>query len=98
MLDNLTKKFENIEINSLTMGQESLLEGLVKNQKYNPFPRVRYTERPDSAAACIAEGSILVLIDNTPAAMILPTGIFDFFQIQMTITLCRYRQFLNGLE
>jgi stage V sporulation protein AF len=80
MLDNLTKKFENIEINSLTMGQESLLEGLVKNQKYNPFPRVRYTERPDSAAACIAEGSILVLIDNTPAAMILPTGIFDFFQ------------------
>ncbi len=80
MLDNLKKKLDSVEINSLTMGQESLLEGLFSKQKYNPFPRVRYTERPDSAAACIAEGSIIVMIDNTPAVMILPTGIFDFFQ------------------
>jgi stage V sporulation protein AF len=80
MLENLKKKLDSVEINSLTMGQESLLEGLFSKQKYNPFPRVRYTERPDSAAACIAEGSIIVMIDNTPAVMILPTGIFDFFQ------------------
>lgn len=80
MLKAFREKLEKVEVNSLTMGQESLLECLCRKQKYNPFPRVRYTERPDAAAACIAEGSIIVLIDNSPAAMIVPSGILDFFQ------------------
>ena len=46
----------------------------------NPFPKIRYTERPDAASACVMEGSILILVDNTPSVMILPTSIFDFFQ------------------
>ena len=41
---------------------------------------MRYTERPDCAAASIAEGRILLLVDNSAAAMILPTSIFDFVQ------------------
>ena len=49
-------------------------------QWFNPFPKVRYTERPDCAAASIAEGRILLLVDNSAAAMILPTSIFDFVQ------------------
>ena len=36
--------------------------------------------RPDSAAASILEGSMVLMIDNSPAAMIIPTGIFDFLQ------------------
>ena len=62
------------------MSQESLIECLIKKQIFNPFPKVRYTERPDSAAACIAEGSIIVLVDNSPAAMIIPTSFFEFLQ------------------
>ena len=46
----------------------------------NPFPKVRYTERPDSAAATVLEGGVIVLCDNNPSAMILPTSIFDFLQ------------------
>ena len=41
---------------------------------------MRYTERPDCAAASITEGRILLLVDNSAAAMILPTSIFDFVQ------------------
>lgn len=62
------------------MSQQSLIECLVPKQRLNPFPKVRYTERPDAAAASILEGSIVILTDNSPAAMIVPSGIFDFLQ------------------
>ena len=62
------------------MSQESVIECLVRKQKWNPFPKVRYTERPDAASASIAEGSIILFVDNSPAAMIVPTGFFDFLQ------------------
>ena len=80
MLDVLRKKLDSVDVNSLTMGQQSLIDCLVPKQWFNPFPKVRYTERPDSAAASILEGSMVLMIDNSPAAMIIPTGIFDFLQ------------------
>ncbi|MEE0982290.1 MAG: spore germination protein [Acutalibacteraceae bacterium] len=76
----LRNKIAEIDVNTLSMSQESLIECLIKKQVFNPFPKVRYTERPDSAAACIAEGSIIVLVDNSPAAMIIPTSFFEFLQ------------------
>lgn len=79
-LDILTEKLNSIEVNSLTMSQESLKECLVPKQWWNPFPRVRYTERPDAAAACIYDGNIIILTDGSPSAMIVPTGVFDFVQ------------------
>lgn len=79
-LENIRKKLSSITINSLTMSQQSLIECLVPKQRLNPFPKVRYTERPDAAAASILEGSIVILTDNSPAAMIVPSGIFDFLQ------------------
>ncbi len=80
MLNALQKKLKSISINSLTMGQQSLIDCLVPKQWINPFPKVRYTERPDAAAASVLEGSLVVLTDNSPAAMIIPSGIFDFLQ------------------
>lgn len=79
-VDIIRKKIDAIKINSLSMSQQSLIECLVPKQRYNPFPKVRYTERPDAAAASVLEGSIVILTDNSPAAMIIPTGIFDFLQ------------------
>jgi len=80
ILNRLRENLRGIDINTLTMGMESLTECLSRRQWWNPFPRARYTERPDTAAACVAEGQIILLMDCTPAGMILPTGIFDFLQ------------------
>ena len=80
LLEILRKKLESIDVNSLAMGQESLTECLIKKQWFNPFPKVRYTERPDTAAACVYEGDIIVLTDNSPSAMIVPTGFMAFLQ------------------
>lgn len=80
LLDTLKKKIANISISTLTMGQESLAECLVKTQWYNPFPKVRYTERPDAAAASALEGSVLIIVDNSPSVMVIPSGLLDFLQ------------------
>ncbi len=79
-VERLRKAIRDITLPSLTMGQESLAECLARRQWYNPFPKVRYTERPDSASASIAEGGIAVVVDNTPSVMLLPTSIFEFVQ------------------
>jgi len=62
------------------MSQESIAEAMMAPQWYNPFPKVRYTERPDTATACIMEGYVVLLIDNSPAAMLLPTHFLDFME------------------
>lgn len=80
MLNELKTRLQKIDVRSLTMNQESLAECLIRRKWYNPFPKVRYTERPDIAAACVLEGSIALLVDNDPSALLLPSSIFDFIQ------------------
>ncbi|MBR4296327.1 MAG: spore germination protein [Clostridia bacterium] len=79
-VDYLKEKLKNIDTGSLTLGHQSLTECLIKTRWYNPFPKIRNTERPDAAVAQILEGSVIILCDNSPEAMILPTTIFDFMQ------------------
>ncbi|WP_337400059.1 spore germination protein [Congzhengia sp.] len=79
-LEKIKKRIESIDVRSLTMSQESLAECLIKRKWYNPFPKIRYTERPDIAAANVLEGNIVILVDNDPSAMVLPSSIFDFIQ------------------
>lgn len=80
LLRKLRGKLLGLDVRSLSMAQESLAEAIRPKQWYNPFPKVRYTERPDAAAASIMEGSIVLMVDNSPSVMILPTSFFDFTQ------------------
>lgn len=80
LLDEISKKLESIQVEALTMAQESLSEALVPHKWMNPFPKIRYTERPDSASSNILEGKIILLIDNSPSVLLLPTSFFDFIQ------------------
>jgi stage V sporulation protein AF len=64
----------------LTLGYQSLAELLIGKGWYNPFPKIRTTERPDTASAQLMEGSVIVLCDTSPLAMILPTSIFDYLE------------------
>ena len=77
-LQQLRQKLKTIDVGSISMSQESVAECIVPKQWWNPFPKIRYTERPDVATASIMEGSILLMIDNTPSVMLLPTTLFSF--------------------
>lgn len=80
LLDTVSKKISDIRTDALRMNQQSLAECLFKRKWYNPFPKFKFTERPDTAAACLLEGKVVILVDNSPSAMILPTSIFDMIE------------------
>ncbi|KIR03220.1 Stage V sporulation protein AF (SpoVAF) [Lachnospiraceae bacterium TWA4] len=79
-LTKIKDRISYLQVDSLTMNQESLAECLFPYKWINPFPKFKYTERPDTAAACILEGNLVILVDNSPAAMILPSSIFDIIE------------------
>ena len=79
-LNQLKEKINHINVDALTMNQESLAECLFDRKWYNPFPKFKFTERPDTAAAQVLEGDIVILVDNSPSAMITPTSIFDIIE------------------
>ena len=80
MLTQIKKRMNSIHVDALTMNQESLAECLYPHKWYNPFPKFKFSERPDTAAASILEGNIIILVDNSPAAMILPSSVFDIIE------------------
>ncbi len=79
-LSYLDTRLKTIKPDTLALGMQSLAECLVPRRAWNPFPRFRYTERPDAAAASLAEGTVLILCDGAPQAMLLPVSFFAFFQ------------------
>ena len=79
-VDGIRQRLKGAKPDSLTLGYQSLAELLVGRGWFNPFPKIRTTERPDTASAQLMEGSVIVLCDTSPLAMILPTSIFDYLE------------------
>lgn len=101
LLNTIRRKLQTISPRSLTMNQTSLAECLCERHWYNPFPKFKYTERPDTSAASILEGSVVILVDTSPFAIILPTSIFgimeeadDFYFPPLTGSYLRLARFL----
>jgi len=76
LVDNLTKRIEAVEIDAIPMAEKSVEEMITQGNWWNPFPRVRYTERPDVAAVHLLEGHVLVMVDTSPSIMIAPATYF----------------------
>ncbi|MEY8428543.1 spore germination protein [Lachnospiraceae bacterium 46-15] len=79
-LEEIRSRIQNLQVEALTMNQESLVECLYRRKWFNPFPKVKYTERPDATAASVLEGKVAILVDNSPAAILLPVSIFDIVE------------------
>lgn len=80
LLKTIKTKVQNADVDSLTMNQQSLVEAIHPYKWFNPFPKFKYSERPDSTASALLEGNIVLLVDNSPSAIILPTSIFDIVE------------------
>lgn len=84
MVNRLSAHILNLDLNATTVGDQTMVEALINMQKrknyLNPFPKVRYTQRPDVVSAHVAEGKIAIMTDNSPTAILIPAGIFDFLQ------------------
>ncbi len=79
LIEKVKKELDEISIDGLSMADKTIEEYIVK-QGMNPYPLVRYTERPDVAAAHLFEGHVLIMVDTSPSMIILPTTFFHHVQ------------------
>jgi len=80
LLSTVKTALNSLSVTSLTMGVKSLEELLIKKSWFHPLPSIQITERPDVACSYLMEGYILLVVDNSPAVMILPCNMFQFTQ------------------
>jgi stage V sporulation protein AF len=79
LVKTIKKELETIKIDGITMADKTIEEFLVK-QGINPYPLVRYTERPDVAANHLLEGHVILIVDTSPSVIITPTTMFHHVQ------------------
>ncbi|MFC5650876.1 spore germination protein [Paenibacillus solisilvae] len=79
LLESIRDKIQKVKLDGLPLADKQLEEATVKHG-WNPFPLVRYSERPDTVAVHLLEGHVALFVDTTPSVMILPTTFFDLIQ------------------
>ncbi|WP_077326785.1 spore germination protein [Virgibacillus siamensis] len=100
LIEVIKKKIEDIEIDGISMADKTIEEFIVQ-RGWNPYPLVRYTERPDVASSHLLEGHVLLMVDTSPSIIILPTTYFhhvqhaeEYRQAPMVGTFIRWVRFL----
>ncbi len=71
LLEEVRRRLNRYEIDGIL--DSGMIEQLSEEKWYSPFPQFQTTQRPDRAAMSILEGRIVVLVDNSPTGLILPT-------------------------
>jgi stage V sporulation protein AF len=79
MVDTVRDKIKNVNLDGIPLADKQLEETII-NKGWNPYPLVRYSERPDVVASHIMEGRLVIFVDTSPSVMILPTTFFDLCQ------------------
>lgn len=79
LVDAVKEKIQAVELDGIPLADKQLEEAIVK-RGWNPYPMVRYSERPDVVASHLMEGRVVILVDTSPSVMILPTSFFDLCQ------------------
>ncbi len=79
LVNIIKKELKEIEIDGIPMADKTVEEFIVK-QGWNPYPMVRYTERPDVAATHLLEGHVVIMVDTSPSVIITPTTFFHHVQ------------------
>lgn len=57
-----------------------IVEEMIEDNPFSPFPQIMHTERPDKAMANIMDGRIAILSEGSSTCLILPVTFFSFYQ------------------
>ncbi|WP_274364452.1 spore germination protein [Paenibacillus thermotolerans] len=79
LVAEVKKKIALIDVDGISMADKELEEAIV-GKGWNPYPAVRYTERPDVAAYHLLEGHVCLFVDTSPSVIMLPTTFFHHVQ------------------
>ncbi|RSK27843.1 spore germination protein [Bacillus sp. HMF5848] len=78
-VEDVKKSISQIDTDGLPMGEKTV-EEFITGRHWNPYPIVRYTERPDTAAAHLYEGHVIIIVDGSPSVLITPTTFWHHLQ------------------
>jgi len=79
MVKKVKDAIAKIDTDGLPMAEKTV-EEFILGRHWNPFPTVRYTERPDTAAVHLYEGHVCIIVDGSPSVMITPTTYWHHMQ------------------
>jgi stage V sporulation protein AF len=79
IVKRIKESITKIDTDGLPMGEKTV-EEFIGGRHYNPYPVVRYTERPDTAAVHLFEGHVLVFVDGSPVVLIMPSTFWNQLQ------------------
>lgn len=105
LLEEIERRLDSYTIDGIL--DSGTIEQLAEEEWYSPFPQFQTTQRPDRAAIAVMEGRVVLLCDNSPTALILPTDFnsmlktsddyYNRFQIATLERLIRYASTVMAL-
>lgn len=78
LLEEVEERLNRVDIDQIVSSGH--LEQLIQDNSITPIPQLQATERPDKAIANLMEGRVIILVDNSPFALTIPTTFAQFFQ------------------
>ena len=82
LVKEIEKRLQDFTIDGIL--DSGMLEQLAEKKWYSPFPQFQTTQRPDRAAMAVLEGRVIVMCDNSPIGLILPT---DYNHLSVPVTI-----------
>jgi stage V sporulation protein AF len=79
LVKKIKSSLEKIDTDGIPMAEKTV-EEFISGNHWNPYPTVRYTERPDTAAQHLYEGHICIIVDGSPSVIITPTTFWHHLQ------------------
>lgn len=85
LVSEVEYRINNLQIDSLLSAGE--LEQLIVDSNDIGLPRVISTERPDTASRHLLQGRVIVIVNGTPYALIIPATLIDFLSTPEDVNL-----------
>ena len=78
VLAEVKKRLKGFETDGIL--DSGVIEQLTMDNEYSPFPQYLTSERPDKSALALLNGHVVILVDNSPVALILPVNFSSFLK------------------
>lgn len=76
LVSEVKYRINNLDIDYIISSGQ--LEELIKENSKSSIPETLSTERPDTASTALLEGKVVVIVNGSPTAIIMPCTFFDF--------------------